>query len=310
VLLSLRYGSLLRLTLRLSYWFIGVTGIVELATRYFYGGKSGLVSQYQPSRFITVSQSSIEKYTSRAIRYLSEGLSDVRKVFDAEDLSLSLVAFVSVYISYYLTAFLSFSTLLFIAVISAFTIPPLYLQFQTEIDDVVAYVSKEACNGYKEVHKQVKSAAGPHLDAAKTQLENAAAAVGYKRGGFPATPADKKAAPVADPSEIPGPAAETAPSGVTSATPTKAPKLSDNGKVNSVDPDSHTPKYPKVSDAAADDVASYTSVPTLIGNVSLDPHASSKPIIPDEVSSAFDHVDPTADIKKSIAQDKQTPILN
>jgi len=163
---------------------------------------------------------------------------------------------------YFLTGFLSASTLILIVAISSFSIPPIYLKFQKEIDELIAHFHKQAGDHYTQIHGQVLKAAGPHLDVAKKHINTVASAVGINRGGFPVgSTGAKQEIPTTPihPSEIPGAPAIS----VTEPVPEKkAPKLSEEAT-----------DILKSHDATKD----YQSVPTILGTVSLDPHESSEP---------------------------------
>lgn len=283
-LFIVRYGNLLRLFLRTTYWAIAVTGIAEFLTRQIHQSDQGMVSSYRPSRYINVSHVTIEKFASRAARHVNECLNELNKIFDAEDLSLSLVAFFATVFMYILTSCVSVSALLFIATLAAFTLPRLYLQFQKEIDQVIDIVQKELHKHYSNVHSQAKAAAGPHLEKVQQQVSSVASSLGYSsgRGGFPETPADKRFAKAASPDDIPGPSAQ-----VPSEEPKKTPKISQNAK-----------------DTAAE------SAPSSIGDVSLNPSEESASLVDDaqQASSKLDSSVPdlASDLKTSISEDKAT----
>jgi hypothetical protein len=264
VLFVLSCGSLLRLGLKLVYWSIALTGGLEFVTRQIHGSNSGVVSSYRPSRFINVNQAVLEKYTSKAISCVSCTVSDLKKLLDAEDLGLSLAAFLTVYFAYLLIGCMSIPTILILFTVGAFAVPPLYLKFQKEIDVFIDFLYKEANKRYGELHGHVKKAAAPHLEMARGHLNTLAAKVGYNRG-FPATDKSKNV-PV---TETPGPAAKI-PEPVTA----KQAKLSEHASSTGASLASEASHIIKNNP----DVSSYESVPTLIGNVSLDPHASSKPL--------------------------------
>lgn len=289
-LFIVRYGNLLRLFLRVTYWAIAVTGIVEFLTRQIHQSDQGMVSSYGPSRYINVSHVTIEKFASRAARYVNECLNELNKIFDAEDLSLSLVAFFATVFMYILTAYVSVSALLFIATIAAFTIPRLYLQFQKEVDQVIDIIQKELHKHYSNAHSQAKAAAGPHLEKVQKQVSSVASSLGYSsgRGGFPETPADKKFAKAASPDDIPGPSAQ-----IPSEEPKKTPKVSQN----------------------AQDTAS-ENAPSSIGDVSLNPseglpsgETANPTSMVEEAQKATANLDSSvpdlaSDLKTSISEDK------
>ena len=279
-LVVLRYGNLFRLALRLTFWAIAITGSLEFASRQYYGSKSGVIASYRPSRYISIHQASLDKYTNRVTGWFSDGLNEVNKLFDAEDLSLSLGAFIVVYSMYILTGYVSISTLLFIATVTAFTVPPLYLQFQAEIDQLIEIAHKEANKHCKNIHSQVQQAAGPHLDVVKKHVGSVAAALGYNRGGVPTIPDEKKAVPVADPKEIPGAAAKAK---VDPVSP-KVPKVSKEA----------IPNKEAIIAASEEKIGHFDSVPSLVGNIPLDSKASEsvKRKVP---ATASDHVSAATD---------------
>lgn len=297
ILLVLRYGNLLRVSLRLIYWSIGLTTVAEYVSRKFYGSKKGLVSSYKPSRFIGVSQSSLEVRATKLAHCFADSFASVKHVIDGEDLCLSSFIFLSAVVGYILTGFLSMSGLLLLTLVSSFSIPPIYLQFQHQIDDLIDVAHKELGDKYDKVHKQVSDAAEPHITKAKTHINKFSSTLGLNRGGFPTTPAEKKAAPVSKPEDIPGPAAKAAEPVV------KSPKISETATAADTAATETTSKAPSVAEV----LANADSVPTLIGNVSLD-HSTNAPGA--TASTEGDKTgDLISDLQESIKTDKES-ILN
>ncbi|CAN6670915.1 hypothetical protein TRVA0_044S00122 [Trichomonascus vanleenenianus] len=279
ILFVTRYFNLLRLALRLSYWAIGATALLEFVTRHLKGGKNGVVSSYRPSRYITVSRHTVEKYTTRLINLSSDVAHEGKKVLDAEDLSVSAIAFVVVLAAYLLTGCVSLSTLAFIATIGAFTIPRLYLQFEKEIDEVAAQIHKEATTQYEKAADQVKKAAGPHIEKARTQVCGVASSLGYNlnRGGFPSN--EKK------------PETASSSSGVAEATETKS-----SAPVN----------IATSVEARTIDGVTYDSVPTLIGNVNLAGEAKkAEDAVPPSVTTGQTIEDLASELKTDIENEPQ-----
>lgn len=320
-LLLLRYGNLLRFGLRVTYWAVGFSGIAEYASRLVTGKKQGVVSSYKPSRFINISQVTVEKYANKAAKASVDTIHDVKKLFDAEDLSLSLTVFIGAFFAYLLTGVLSISTLLIVGVVLAFAVPPIYLKFQKEIDHFAAIAHQEATKHANTASTHVNKAIGPHLDVAKKHVANVSSIVGLNRGGFPSD-ATKSAKTTS---------ADVPPVGtVKAAEPVvKTPKIAESSvpPVSSVTTHTSTsssttlPKKPVAPEAASantaayPDILKYDTVPTLTGSINLNPDLPAKADIPVAASKAAetpstlktDGVDLASELKQSIAEDKKLP---
>lgn len=297
-LFVIRYGNLLRLSLKLCCYAIGVTSIVEFATRYFNGSKQGMVSNYKPSRFISINQHSVEKYTNRTIRWASEGVYEVKKIFDAEDLSLSAIAFFVCGFLYILTGFVSVSSLCFIAAIAAFSLPRLYLQFQPQIDEVVDQVQSQACTQYENVSSQVSEAATPHLQKARSHVEQYAGKFGLNlnRGGFPSndkSPLSDSVPTVAASAAAQSAAANSKPETIGTTDAAGATTGVENDAKLGADDDVAPVSSLSEDQRTVDDVT-YDKVPTMMGNVDL----TEKPAYPNPVAGD-DSQAPAVDSVKS-----------
>lgn len=319
-LLLLRYGNLLRFGLRATYWAVAVSGSAEYASRLFSGNRHGVVSSYKPSRFININQVTVEKYTNKAAKAAVDTIHDVKRLFDAEDLALSLTVFIGAFFAYLLTGVLSVSTLLIVSVVLAFTVPPVYLKFQKEIDHFAAIAHQEVTKHANTASAHVNKAIGPHLDVAKKHAANVSSIVGLNRGGFPSdatksaktTSADvppvgtvKAAEPVVKTPKITESSVPPASTATTHSTTTTTTTLPKKPAPEATSP--HTAAYP--------DILKYDTVPTLTGSINLNPDLPAKADIPTAASKAADSpstfksdsVDLASDLKQSIAEDKKLP---
>lgn len=260
----LRYGQPLRFLLKGSALSLFALAAVEHVSRLYSGGSQGWVNSIRPSRYLNVSDAQREKIAHKIAGSINCALSQIHATIDVVDTKHTALVALVAGLMYALLGFVSLTTLMYVAIIGAFSIPKLYSLYQPEIDQALDKVRKHAGEKYNDVHSQVMKHAGPHINQAKSQVNALASKVGYSRPA--AAPATVKTEPVVSKVSDPEPVKPTEPKiGATSGT-----DFSFTSEPSSITKDE--------KDLASTIAESYDSVPTMVGTVSLDPSASSEPL--------------------------------
>lgn len=95
---------------------------------------------------------------------------EFQKLIYSANISNTLKAAGYSYVVYKLTTWFSIWTLVFTSVLVAFTVPPIYLKYQTEIDDAVVTYCKVAQDKAAEYQKIASEKATPYLKQAEIKL--------------------------------------------------------------------------------------------------------------------------------------------
>lgn len=183
------FGSTLTLRyfLKFASSIVGLLSLTEWASRSVSGQRKGLVSTYQPSRFLPLSEkvvNDVASYVAYAFRRLTFG---IQHLIDARDPVKGLKLAGALYGTYILLWIFSLKALLLTSIIVAFSVPPLYLQFKPEVDKIIGQIQAHLHEHAKTVSKHFYAKAGP-------QIEFVRKLVG-PRGGFDTT---KNVSPIGD----------------------------------------------------------------------------------------------------------------
>lgn len=190
----------LRLFLRLSYWAVGLLSAVEYATRKLNGSKSGLVANYRPSRFLRIEDKNIDAFAQHVASGIRRAYGGIEHVVDARNPTKGFGIAAAFWLTYKLLGAFSLKSLFLIAIIGAFAVPRLYLEFQQPIDNALG-------QGCHHVHQQLAKGKKLAYEKAGPQIEMVQKLIGTHRdrGGFPSHNG-KGVAPL---KEVPGSAADT-----------------------------------------------------------------------------------------------------
>lgn len=171
----------LRFFLKIFSSVIGLFSIVEWGSRAISGQRKGLILNYRPSRFLPLSDSFVHDltnyltYSIRRVTHSIEGLVDAREPFHGLQLAALL------YATYVLLGLFSLKTLVLLTIVFAFGLPPLYLQFKSQIDELISDLLSKAHKQSKVLHDKIDEKAGPQISQVKKLFGS--------RGGFPGTAA-------------------------------------------------------------------------------------------------------------------------
>lgn len=273
----------LRVFLKLASTIIGLFSIVEWGSRAISGQRQGLILNYKPSRFLPLSDSvvnDVANYVSYAFRRVIFG---IEHLVDARKPVCGLQLAAGLYVAYFFLGIFSLKTLVLASIIIAFGLPPLYLEYKTEVDDAINEYHAKA-------HQQAKVLGDKIYEKVGPQIEQVRKIVG-PRGGFPGS---ANVSPIRDvPTAAAKPTAytSTASTSQSSAAPTHSSKSETSGpthyaatpstgsvpvtyeSITTSSPNSTTTTTTAHSTSAADaaDVLkTYDSVPTLVGTVPVD----------------------------------------
>lgn len=167
VLIALKYLNIVNLFFKLSSFVLAVSGVAEYLGRLVTG--TGFASKFKPapcSHLNTFVKENIPKYES-SVAALEAHLLDIVYSKNIETtLKLSGLSFVL----YKITSWFSLFQLLFVGLVSAFTLPVIYVNYEKEIKEYqhkVVGISKEK---YNEVYKQVGTQIEPHVKKVQDAL--------------------------------------------------------------------------------------------------------------------------------------------
>lgn len=288
-------SNLLRLVLRLLTWTIGVAFVAEYASRKFYNTNRGVVASYRPSRFISGQRQHIEKCTTLIAQAVDDFYAQLLRVVDAEDLATTGAFFGLSLTGYIFTKFLSLRTIAVLATVVAFTLPPVYLRFQPEIDDLLAKLHHHAGEHLNKVHSQVSQAAAPHLQKAQGHVSVLQQRLGIKRGG-PVDAYDASKTPGATGSDSSPSVKKAADSAASTGTTTGSSATASSTSQSSGPTGSSV--YPTLDPKKE----GFDSIPTMVGNVKLD---SGETVPQGQVAADAKAAALEESLKDTIAKDKE-----
>lgn len=153
----------LRVALRAFYWIVGVLSVVEAVSRKFNNSKHGIVSDYRPSRFLAIDDHTVARLStsvSRAIKMVIEG---IQTVLDAECPASGLALAAGAWLLRLLVGVISLKTVTLIAILFAFGLPPVYLQFKGPIDASIKQSIDLAHVKALELRKLIEQKLGPYF---------------------------------------------------------------------------------------------------------------------------------------------------
>lgn len=188
VLMLVQNGGILRFFLYVGYLALGVTALVEFATKFVTGGQSGLVSYFKPSKFLNINKEHLQSHADTIVAVVYEALYWARRVLDARDLKLTLMTFAGLFVVYGMTATVPFASMLTVFVVGAFTLPAFYLKFQKELDHAHGYFSNifsDKANSARSqfMNSQFMNGLNPHLQKFRQTRDKLCVIFGITPGG-------------------------------------------------------------------------------------------------------------------------------
>ncbi|KAH9864366.1 hypothetical protein J1614_010300 [Plenodomus biglobosus] len=214
IIFASRYLNLIRYIFKASYLVLGATATAEVVGQLAIG--RGLTSQFRPRQYFTIPKASLERMTDDVEQLINFFVIESQRVVFAENVYVTIAAFFTSLISYFLIKFVPLWGLTLIGTVITFLGPLVYIKNKEVIDAQL----EKGYNVANQQAKQVKDLAAQHTgNAVKTvqgytQQATAKAQetvnqyrgtsptpkVGVKKEDFPAAPTeDLPAAPKHDP---------------------------------------------------------------------------------------------------------------
>ncbi|KAK9479631.1 putative reticulon-like protein RtnA [Lipomyces japonicus] len=208
-LVLVKYVDVLKLVLNAAYLAFGTGVLIELSGRSI-KRSPGFVSSFIGGKYFTLSKDSVDPLIAEGLTLLNFVLVEIQRIAFVENVPLTISAFIISYFTYFLVRYISLWTLVSAAIIFAFSLPPLYLQFQTEIDAQVAKVEKIVEEQAKVAQTKADQYLGQATKVARQYVNDALEKVGYQTA-HPVTTKQSPvevATPVAAETVIPDPVVE------------------------------------------------------------------------------------------------------
>nr|QJQ28867.1 putative reticulon-like protein RtnA [Lipomyces lipofer] len=204
LLYLVKYVNVVQFFFNAAYITLGSAIALEFAGRSIKGGP-GFVSSFRSEKYFEISKDVVDPLFSEFTALLNFVLIEIQQIVFVESVPLTVLAFVVSYFTYILVHYVSLWALAFLGTILAFTAPPVYLRFQTQIDEQVAKVSKVVEDKAEDAKAKANEHFGKAIGIAKNYVDQGLDKVGYKRNlpAVPSTESAKPAEPAAEPATIP-----------------------------------------------------------------------------------------------------------
>lgn len=151
---------------------------LEAAGRFVFKGDQGLVSQFAPQEYFTVSRETMDPIFNEVFSLLNFGFTEFQRLLFARNIQHTSIAFVLSFVAYNLIRFLPLWALTMIGIILAFALPPVYIQNQQAIDGHLNQASQLGAAHYN----NAVGAASKHASVATEKVKLAAIDLGAKAG--------------------------------------------------------------------------------------------------------------------------------
>lgn len=153
------------------------TGL-EVAGRFVFRNDQGLVSQFAPREYFTVSRQTMDPIFDEVFSLVNFAVTEFQRLLFARNVQHTSIAFVLSFVAYNLIKFLPLWGLTMIGLVLAFTLPPVYVQNQAAID---AQLNKASELGAAHYNNAV-DVASKHASAASEKARLTAIDLGNKAG--------------------------------------------------------------------------------------------------------------------------------
>ncbi|KAK9472393.1 putative reticulon-like protein RtnA [Dipodascopsis tothii] len=194
LLLAAKYANPLRFLLHASYLIFGAGIVVEYVGRMVWKSPSGFISSFRPAEYFVLSKDVLDPIVIELVHLVNFLIVEVQRIAFVESLPLTGLAFLASLVGYIAVRVLSLWTLSLIGVGLAFSLPPLYFKFQTEIDAQVAKANAVAEKQFSVASAKLHQHTDKGVAQARVYYDMAMTKVGYNRN-MPAVPATPVAAP-------------------------------------------------------------------------------------------------------------------
>lgn len=215
-----RYLNILRYIFKGLYVLLGLTASAEIAGKAVFG--NGFTSQMRPRKYFVIPKASLERLLDDVEQLINFFVIEFQRVVFAENVYVTIAAFMSAFISYYLIKFVPLWGLSLISISIIYLAPLVYLQNKELIDAQIQQTSDmvtQQATQFKDLAAQhtgntvktFQNYAGEYTSKAQDMIGNArrrsmSPEASIKKSDFPDAP---KREPAAAPSS-PTPVAETA----------------------------------------------------------------------------------------------------
>ncbi|OWB54065.1 hypothetical protein B5S27_g5692 [[Candida] boidinii] len=166
-LLFIKFFNIFTVFFYTSAVALAVSAIAEYTGKVATG--TGFITRFRPATVECLGKS-VDTYAAHIVTVLKKFETEFQNLIYSANISNTLKAAGYSYILYKLTTWFSIWTLVFTSVLVAFTVPPIYLKYQTEIDDAVVTYCKVAQDKAAEYQKIASEKATPYLKQAEIKL--------------------------------------------------------------------------------------------------------------------------------------------
>jgi len=160
-----RYFNILRFVFKVLWMAFLASASLEYGGRLMTRSNSGLVSQFRPSGYYSVSKEIAEPFLTELHQLWNFLLLEFQKLAYATNPKHTMGAFLAAWVSCQLVTYLSLSSLLIIATVTAFSVPAVYVRHQKVIDEHL----DKACVIVNQNLKTVKESASRHAEVVAQQ---------------------------------------------------------------------------------------------------------------------------------------------
>ncbi|KAL6712252.1 hypothetical protein ACN47E_000129 [Coniothyrium glycines] len=160
LIFAARYLNLIRWIFKTSYVVLGITAAAEVAGQLVLG--RGLTSQFRPRQYFTIPKASLERLTDDLEQLINFFVIESQRVVFAENVYVTVAAFFTSFISYFLIKFVPLWGLALIGTSFTFLGPLIYIQNKEAIDAQL----EKGYNIANQQAQQVKGLANQHAENA------------------------------------------------------------------------------------------------------------------------------------------------
>ncbi|KAK9455439.1 putative reticulon-like protein RtnA [Dipodascopsis uninucleata] len=187
-LILLKYVNIVKVLLNASYLAFGTAIAIEFAGRTVRGSK-GFVSSLRSGKYFVVSRDVVDPVFNEFIVLLNFVLIEIQQIAFVESVPLTVLAFFGSYFTYFLIQYVTLWSLSLFVIIFAFSLPPIYVQFQPQIDAHILKAEKIIEAQGDAVKAKANEHFGKTITLAKGYVDQGLDKVGYKRNLPPVPPA-------------------------------------------------------------------------------------------------------------------------
>lgn len=151
---------------------------LEVAGRFAFRSNEGLITQFAPREYFTISREAMDPIFSEVFSLLNFAVTEFQRLLFVRNVRHTSVAFVLSFVAYNLIKFLPLWALTMIGLVLAFAIPPVYLQNQQAIDAQLNRASEIGSAHYN----NAVGVASKHATAASEKARLTAIDLGNRAG--------------------------------------------------------------------------------------------------------------------------------